>query len=165
MKRAWIEACVLLAVMVAGCKQSAPQPQPPAGNGARDDVLVIPAQWNYTTRDEAGHELTKGSFTMPLSLQAGTQFAGSWQARYVGPEDQQAKIGPQIGGGRLSGELTNDQQIIINLNPSMADNNVRLLGKIDRGAGDGGGHMTGTWTYSNFTGLANHGSFEATLQK
>jgi hypothetical protein len=160
---------VLFVAMFASCKQPAPppatQPLPNKAAGSRDDVLVIPAQWDYTTRDEAGHDLIKGSFTMPLSLKQGERFAGSWQAKYVGPIDKQSSIGPQTGGGRLSGELNNDGQIVIELNPNMNDNNVRLLGKIDRGTADNGGHMTGTWTYSNFTGLANHGSFEATLQK
>ena len=154
---------VLFVTMLAGCKHESPpatQPLPQNASGSRDEVLVVPAQWNYTTRDDAGHDLTKGSFTMPLSLKQGERFAGSWQARYVGPIDKQSSIGPQVNGGRLSGELNNDAQIMIELNPNMADNNVRLLGKIDRD-----GHMTGTWTYTNFTGLANHGSFEANLER
>jgi len=159
---------VLVLSLLAGCKEPAsppPQQPKPDAAGARDDVLVIPAQWEYVVRDEAGHELTRGSFTMPLSLQPGVKFAGSWQARYVGPPDDQSKIGPQVDGGRLQGEFTNEGQIVLNLNPTMADNNVRLIGKIDRAGGNDSGHMTGAWTYSNFTGMANHGSFEAKLQR
>jgi hypothetical protein len=75
--------------------------------------------------------------------------------------DDQSKIGPQVDGGQLQGEFTNEGQIVLNLNPTMADNNVRLIGKIDRAGGNDSGHMTGAWTYSNFTGMANHGLFEA----
>src|SRR3954454_21293441 len=159
----WMTSVMLAVVlMAAGCKTApapAPSPEPALPSaGARDDVLVIPVQWNYTTRDEAGHDLTQGAFSTPNSFQPGSRFVGSWQANYVGPVGKQSSIGPQINGGQLSGEFTNEGQLVLDLNPHMNDNNVRFIGKIDRE-----GHMSGAWSYTNFTGMANHGSFEANL--
>src|SRR5689334_20276884 len=128
MNRILIALSILIG-LAAGCTphhaEPSPPPDAPVSKDARDEVLVMPGQWNYVVRDEAGHDVIRGSFTMPLSLEQGMKFAGSWQARYVGPPEEQSKIGPQIDGGRLDGELTNEGQIILNLNPTMADNNVR----------------------------------------
>jgi hypothetical protein len=123
-----------------------------------NDSLAALAQWKYVTHDGEGNSLTEGLLTTPYPLQDGARFVGSWQAKYTGPIDQQEKIGPQINGGKLVGELT-DGQLILQLNPNMNDNNVRLIGKID------GDRLTGTWEYSNFSGLANKGNFEALLSK
>ncbi|MBC8105232.1 MAG: hypothetical protein H7Z14_01475 [Anaerolineae bacterium] len=121
-----------------------------------NDNLFALAQWKYITRDGEGDSLTEGLLTLPYPLQEGARFYGSWQAKYVGPIDQQQKIGPQIHGGKLVGELT-EGQLVLQLNPNMNDNNVRLIGKVD------GNRLTGNWEYSNFTGLAANGSFEALL--
>jgi len=105
-----------------------------------------------------GNPLTEGLLTMPYPLKEGVRFAGSWQAKYVGPINQQDKIGPQINGGKLTGELT-DGQIILQLNPNMADNNVRFIGKVN------GDRLTGAWEYSGYAGVTNKGTFEAMLRK
>lgn len=123
-----------------------------------NDQFVALAQWKYITRDGEGNSLTEGLLTLPYPLQEGVRFFGSWQAKYVGPINQQDKVGPQINGGKLVGELT-EGQLTLQLNPDMNDNNVLLIGKVDAD------RLTGTWEYSNFTGLANKGTFEALLAK
>jgi len=39
-----------------------------------------------------------------------------------------AKHWPQVGSGDLGGDLHNEHELTINLNPEMADNNVFLAG-------------------------------------
>lgn len=123
-----------------------------------NDSMAALAQWKYITRDGENNSLTEGLLTLPYPLQEGARFYGSWQAKYVGEIDQQQKIGPQINGGKLVGELTGGQ-LTLQLNPNMNDNNVTLVGKVDKD------RLTGTWEYSNFTGVANKGTFEALLSK
>jgi hypothetical protein len=152
---------IAFAILLTGC--NAPRA---ASSGAMsqpsserfDDKLFALAQWQYVTRDGEAKSLTEGLLTLPHPLQDGVRFYGSWQAKYVGPIDQQDKIGPQINGGKLTGELT-DGQLTLQLNPNMNDNNVRFVGKVD------GDRLTGTWEYSNFSGSANKGTFEALLRK
>jgi len=116
------------------------------------------AQWRYTTKDSDGNTLTDGLLTMPFPLKAGANFMGSWQAKYAGPDGQRDKIGPQVNGGKLSGELV-DGQLRLQLNPNMNDNNVTFVGTVD------GDHISGTWHYSTFAGETNKGTFEALLSK
>ncbi|CAN5426094.1 hypothetical protein BH09PLA1_BH09PLA1_22740 [soil metagenome] len=129
----------------------------PAGVERINDTFGL-GQWKYITRDGEGNSLTEGLLTLPYPLQEGARFFGSWQARYIGPINQQDKIGPQINGGKLSGELT-DGQLILQMNPNMNDNNVRFIAKVE------GDRIVGDWEYSNFSGLAAKGTFEALLSK
>lgn len=123
-----------------------------------NDTPFALAQWKYITKDGEGNALTEGLLTMPFPLKEGVQFVGSWQAKYVGPDGQRDKIGPQINGGKLAGQFS-DGQLRLQLNPNMNDNNVTLIGKVDDD------RLTGMWEYSNFTGSANKGAFEALLSK
>jgi len=152
---------IVIAMLLIGCnpsgaKNSGANAQPKSER--IDDQIFALAQWQYVTKDGEGNPLTEGLLTMPYPLKEGVRFAGSWQAKYVGPINQQDKIGPQINGGKLTGELT-DGQIILQLNPNMADNNVRFIGKVN------GDRLTGAWEYSGYAGVTNKGTFEAMLRK
>jgi hypothetical protein len=123
-----------------------------------NDPIAAPAQWKYVTKDADGNKLTEGLLTMPFPPKEGINFVGSWQAKYVGPDGQRDKIGPQLNGGRLAGVLS-DGQLRIQLNPNMNDNNVTLTGTVKED------RITGTWEYSTFTGVTNKGTFEAMLNR
>jgi len=150
----------LLAFSLLGCN-------PPRANQPGDPMLDVErvngapftvAQWRYTTKDSDGNTLTDGLLTMPFPLKAEANFMGSWQAKYAGPDGQRDKIGPQVNGGKLSGQLV-DGQLRLQLNPNMNDNNVTFVGTVD------GDHISGTWHYSTFAGETNKGTFEALLSK
>jgi hypothetical protein len=151
---------VIVAVALVGCNppRAGERAQPMLDVERVNDAAFAVAQWKYVTKDGQGNPLTEGLLTMPYPLKPGVNFIGSWQARYVGPQDQREKIGPQINGGRLSGEF-DEGQLRIQLNPNMADNNVTLIGalKEDR--------IDGSWVYSTFAGVTNKGTFEALLSK
>lgn len=65
------------------------------------------------------------------------------------------KTGPQIGSGKLEGALHNNE-MHVNLNPGWADNNVLLLGRLERGS------WVGTWSWVTFVGPTSGGAFVAT---
>ena len=156
-------ACVLW-MSLMGCRSDGDASA--ARNANRDapaiervnDTPFALAQWKYITKDGDGNTLTEGLLTMPYPLKDGVRFAGSWQARFVGPTTQRDKIGPQTNGGKLSGDLT-EGQLRLELNPNMNDNNVTFVGKVD------GERITGTWEYSTFVGSTNKGTFEALLSR
>src|SRR5688500_3085221 len=156
MNFSWLSVALVLCVIVGCNGQRAGEP---SGRVERvNDAPFAVAQWKYVTRDENGAAMTEGLLTMPYPLQSAANFAGSWQARYVGPDGQRDKIGPQINGGRLTGALS-DGQLRLELNPNMNDNNVTFIGTVqdDR--------ITGTWEYATFAGVTNKGTFEALLSK
>lgn len=156
-------ACVLLSIAF-GCRSEHSardgrngRNESPTVERVNDSPFGV-AQWKYITRDGDGNTLTEGLLTLPYPLKDGARFAGSWQARFVGPTTQRSNIGPQINGGRLSGDFT-EGQLRLELNPNMNDNNVTFVGKVD------GDRIIGTWDYSTFVGSTNKGTFEALLSR
>ena len=125
------------------------------------DQPVLPGatQFKYTVGDEAGNALAHGVLIMPWPVEDGQSFRGTWQARPVllpvtDKPAEAPKIGPQLGGGQLSG--TRDRNVLrVSLNPNMSDNNVTLIGEI---AGD---EFRGTWEWSTFSGTSARGKFAA----
>jgi hypothetical protein len=156
MNTIWLIVAAVLCLVV-GCNSPGADERSPAADRA-DDASFGVAQWKYITRDGEGNALTEGLLTMPHPLRPDVSFAGSWQARYVGPDGQRDKIGPQLNGGRLTGEFT-EGQFRLQLNPNMNDNNVTFIGTVqdDR--------ITGAWEYATFLGVTNKGTFEALLSK
>ena len=118
------------------------------------------AQFSYITRDEAGMPLTKGMLIIPWPVSSGTTFSGTWQASYFSNDDMPptSKLGPQVGGGACRGDMSGSE-LRLALNPSVNDNNVTFIVRID------GQKLAGRWEYSNFTGLANRGTLEATMER
>jgi hypothetical protein len=109
--------------------------------------------YQYIGYDKNRVKIVEGKLSI-TSVESG-KIKGEWQLRKIGnPEN----IGPQIGSGKLEGEIDQDK-IRINLNPNMADNNVNLTGKFD------GNNFSGTWSFDGFAGGINRGSFEAKRSK
>ena len=105
--------------------------------------------YNYTAYDSLGRVVAEGELF--FKFQDSSNVKGEWEIVEVGNPQN---IGPQIGKGKLEGELT-DVQLMIGLNPDYVDNNVTLVGEIENNI------YSGSWFYSSFIGLTNYGLFEA----
>jgi len=105
--------------------------------------------YNYTAYDSLGRVVAEGELF--FKFQDSSNVKGEWEIKKVGNPQN---IGPQIGKGKLEGELT-DGQLMIGLNPDYVDNNVTLVGEIENNI------YSGSWFYSSFIGLTNYGLFEA----
>ena len=103
----------------------------------------------YTSYDSTGAPLSSGWFTMKFS--DSVTVTGEW---HFNPADSPQNIGPQIGEGTLTG-LVQGNQVVINLNPEFADNNVGLSGTMD------GDRISGIWMWTTFAGPTNQGTFNA----
>jgi hypothetical protein len=105
--------------------------------------------YQYSGYDSLGVQIIEGS----LFFEYGDSIliSGEWDFNVIGSPEN---IGPQTGEGEYIGTVENNQ-LLINLNPEWADNNVFLEGTID------GNKITGNWVYSGFGGVMNHGAFSA----
>jgi hypothetical protein len=81
------------------------------------------------------------------------QVKGTWELKQVAKSEDK-KLGPQIGSGKLTGEIKQGK-IDLNLNPEWADNNVMLSGVATST------NISGTWGYYGFAGRMTGGKFEA----
>lgn len=132
-------ACVLIALLILilliGCKQSSES---------------IPAgAFTYTSYDSSGATLVTGWLTLIIS--DSTSISGEWHFKAIGSPE---KIGPQTGDGKLVGGINKDL-IWIELNPQVRNNNLQLNGSLALG------QLAGQWSWINYAGIANQGSFKA----
>jgi len=86
-----------------------------------------------------------------LGLSADSTLSGTWTL--IATSDAK-NIGPQVGSGRLAGNV-HSARVFINLSPNIVDNNVFLNGTL------GSNSMSGTWTWSTLIGPTASGKFEA----
>jgi len=112
--------------------------------------------YRYTSYDIAGRPIVKG--WLALSFQDSASITGEWHLDRIG--DPQG-IGPQaptmsgqVGSGRLIGGM-NEGEVWVELNPQVRDDNLQLIGKIDNDI------YRGQWLWISFSGISNHGTFEA----
>ena len=127
----------LICSLVFGCNDSNPFGPTPSG------------AYRYASFDTTGVLLVHGWMT--LDITDSTQVTGEWHFGKIGnPED----IGPQVGDGELLGSF-HQGKLSVELNPNMADNNLRLVGVLtnDRYHGD--------WVWTSFIGPTSRGVFEA----
>jgi hypothetical protein len=144
---------VLLAVfslaLFSGCQNesSVTATHPDSQLDKPDAVTEI--AYSYTGHSQTGAMIVRGQLI--LSVRDTANLTGRWSLRaLVDPN----RIGPQVGTGRLTGQLRGGT-LTINLNPNYVDNNVMLRGRFlrDRYAGE--------WTWIGFAGVLNSGTFEA----
>jgi len=107
-------------------------------------------QWDYKGYDSTGTQIISG--WIELTPQINDTLGGSWKFESVGSP---SRIGPQTGTGTYSG-FQDGYEITLDLNPELVDNNVTLTGIV------AGSLWSGTWEYSGFSGVINHGTFSAT---
>jgi hypothetical protein len=108
--------------------------------------------YQYTGYDEGGARVVEGRLS--LTAVEGERLKGSWELKQIG---EPGRIGPQVGAGELFGSVRG-AEVLINLNPTMSDNNVNLRGKVE------GKRYKGTWTFNGFAGNISSGRFEATKE-
>ena len=110
---------------------------------------VPPGAFAFTSYDTSGTTVAKGwmSITAPDS----STISGEWHFDAIG---EPARIGPQIGDGKLVGGL-NGQKIWIELHPEVRNNNLQLNGVLS------GDRLSGQWTWISNEGMANQGTFQA----
>jgi len=113
------------------------------------DDSGISGTYFYTAYDYTGIIVAKGQ--IELDFQDSTKISGEWDIHRVGNADN---IGPQIGSGRLEG-FFEQNELVIELNPQYADNNLQLIGKYEYS------YLRGRWIYISFIGITNQGTFEA----
>ncbi|MCP4399073.1 MAG: hypothetical protein GY801_17450 [bacterium] len=139
-KKSVMSVLILLAAFLSACSTSS---LPPNGS--------IPAgAFKYTAYDGTGARIVEGWFTLVFKDAATVE--GEWNFKAIG--DPQ-KIGPQVGEGELRGQLQDDNEIIIDLHPGWADNNVVLNGPYSLN------EILGNWAWSTIVGPTNQGTFTA----
>jgi hypothetical protein len=108
----------------------------------------------YKGFDTNGNLVVEG--VLNLSVGATNRVQGDWKLQEIKP-NKLKKLGPQIGSGKLDGQIRQDK-INLDLNPGWADNNVILNGQITTT------NIFGTWGYFGFAGKMVGGKFEAVMK-
>lgn len=114
-----------------------------------DQIYARKVRYRYSGYDREGGQIVKGFITIVHG--DSTTITGDWQLEATGDPKG---IGPQVGSGKLVGDVDGDQ-IWIGLNPDYIDNNVFLAGRIS------GSVISGTWEYVGFPGVLAQGTFRA----
>lgn len=140
----------LLALLVIGL---AALPGSSETSATQPPETSLVGDYYYAGLDGSGHKIVEG--TLSITSVEADSLNGNWQFHKV---RRGGKIGPQVGTGKLIGQIT-DGQIYINLNPNMADNNVHLRGTLE------GRRFHGTWSFDGFAGPMAKGTFEAKKRK
>lgn len=137
-------ACILPFLAITGCDH--------------DDEAV---SYRYAAVDSAGTVVVKGRLLLTFHDVAGSgtvRLTGRWDLRLM---NGTASAGPQVGRGRLEGNIDADGAVWINLHPNIADNNVFLDGRFVLLHTDKLPGLSGIWTYATFAGVTAGGFFEA----
>jgi len=139
MKHNIISISTLLIIMFSACEQV----------GESMFFNVPQGSYAYFGYDTSSTLIAKGWFK--IENQESGEITGRWHLEKTG---NSGNFGLQEGGGELVGTLT-DTSININLHPNFADNNIILLGKIDKK------YIYGKWQWATFAGITNWGNFNA----
>ncbi len=103
----------------------------------------------YTSFDSSGTAVANGWFTMNVADSA--TVSGEW---HFAPIGDPLRIGPQTGEGELVGGI-NSGKVWMELNHKVRNNNLQLNGILAEG------RINGQWTWINYEGIANQGTFSA----
>jgi len=104
--------------------------------------------YDYVARDTDGAVVATGRLLVDSSD------SGAWKIEQVASNQD---VGPQVGSGTLSIQVSNDE-IYIDLNPGWADHNVVLKGTFTHGS------LAGDWKWLTYAGVAKSGRFSAVLR-
>jgi hypothetical protein len=122
-----------------------------AGPDALSGVYV------YQATDSAGTLLLTG--TLQLVFHDDSSVTGSWGIDWAPDADTDTEVGPQVGEGTLQGQL-GAEDLVLDLNPGFADNNVLLAGALVRDSP--APQLAGDWSHSALLGAVAAGHFTAT---
>ena len=105
--------------------------------------------FQYSAYDNAMNLVAYGWLT--INDKDSSDIVGDWKIAAVGDV---AHLGPQIGDGKSHGSFQKSK-LYLNLNPTVVDDNVILVGSYD------GRTFKGNWGWSSFAGLTDKGFFVA----
>ncbi len=143
---------VAVVLVLSGCsKDSQVDPVDLAPSSLERVLETAGLRFEYTGFDRRGATIVRGH--LELFRSGSGEIVGRWALRSVGDP---GRIGPQVGTGVLTGEL-NDGLLGINLNPRFVDNNVELMGRLNRTT------YSGRWQWIGFPGILNSGTFRAEM--
>jgi hypothetical protein len=147
MKRAWLAVVVLaLAGGLSSCLRDETM--------SRDELS---GTFQYVAYGPQGEIVVRGTLT--FEQQGSAAVRGRWSLEATGAD---GPVGPQVGEGRLEGRIEDRSDgrfdVVVQLNPEIADNNVTLVGTFEDS------RIQGRWSWTTLTGMANGGTFEARRQ-
>lgn len=106
---------------------------------------------NLLIRSSQGQMIANGTMSLPDPFPTSGSFSGTCHLTIIG---RQLPPGAISKNGECQGEVQDEKQVTINLNPGTMDNNVNLVGQRE------GTRITGTCEISTFTGPRPLGTFE-----
>jgi hypothetical protein len=124
-----------------------------SANGVAPPGSLKSAVLQYSAGSAQGAPLLAGS--LRIVAHDDSTVTGTWAIDWVVGADTSAPVGPQVGSGTLSGRLSADGSIGLDLNPLFADNNVFLDGVVTTAG------LAGTWSWSGIAGPIATGRFDA----
>lgn len=134
----------LAAALGAGCSENEMDTSP----GTMQDAHLI-------IRSSQGQILATGNIALPDPLPASGSFSGNANLTIIGRELPPGAIAKD---GEYQGEVREEKEILINLNPGVMDNNINLVGTRE------GSRVTGNCEVSTFAGPRPIGTFELRLK-
>ncbi len=123
--------------------------------GPAETAALRAGGYHYSARSAAGQPLLDGRLEI-RSVDDST-LRGTWEIAWVAGADMSADVGPQVGSGTLTGSRRGDT-LLIQLNPTYADNNVVLQAV---SSADG---YAGHWEWNTITGPRTAGPFVASVE-
>jgi hypothetical protein len=129
----------------------------PGQNSSTQSSSPLIGDYHYSSHDQKGERVVEGTLSITsverkrIYADEVTEVKGTWKLEKVG---HQERIGLQEGTGELVGSIK-DGELIINLNPNIADANVYLRGRVE------GKRYRGTWSFRGYAGTISEGTFEA----
>jgi len=147
----------LMLVTASGCRMpSSPNDALECGVATQGGGAAVAAgSYDYAACDGDGRLLLLGRLVIETT--SGGTVTGTWMIDWAPGADRNVNVGPQIGSGELQG-FVNAGQLMVDLNPGWADNNVYLAAEWHAGG------SRGTWSWSTLIGPQGGGSFVARLR-
>jgi hypothetical protein len=108
-----------------------------------------PLVYAYRGFNSNSVEIAEG--TLQIAIDSSNRVTGRWEFKSVNAAKD---VGPQTGSGMLRGQVEANT-VKVDLNPGVADNNIRLEGVMTVT------NLTGTWGWYGFAGRIKGGKFEA----
>jgi hypothetical protein len=131
-----------------------------AGVACSDSVTgpdELSGVYAYQAMDSAGTALLTG--TLQLVFHPDSSVTGSWAIDWAPDADTDTEVGPQVGEGMLQGRL-GAEDLVLDLSPGVADNNVFVAGPLVRGST--APQLAGDWSHSTLVGAVAAGLCTAT---
>lgn len=148
-------AIAMLIILISACgsgqsnKQHGVKPNPGAG--------LETGRYKFSLYDSTDNALAELELNIETSDSAGFSGTSAVTKAYI----ENFKGYSNLNSGKFTGEYNyHDKKIaVVNMNPGTYDNNVYLTLTL------GGKEITGTWSYSTFSGVMNHGKVKQIKQQ